>query len=129
MQNEYISEALQTAMDENLGDVFYSSSRNQYKIKTVERIMRRTIGVLRAHLKNSEFEPDRFELHFGKQERLREAEVPLSNGRKMFLLGTIDRVDVCEEDDRVLMRVIDYKSGAKMCIRDRCYGIEVLFDK
>ena len=31
----------------------------------------------------------------------------------MFLLGTIDRVDVCEEDDRVLMRVIDYKSGAK----------------
>lgn len=93
-------------MDENLGDVFYSSSRNQYKIKTVERIMRRTIGVLRAHLKNSEFEPDRFELHFGKQERLREAEVPLSNGRKMFLLGTIDRVDVCEEDDRVLMRVI-----------------------
>ena len=77
VQNEYISEALQTAMDENLGDVFYSSSRNQYKIKTVERIMRRTIGVLRAHLKNSEFEPDRFELHFGKQERLREAEVPL----------------------------------------------------
>ena len=29
VQNEYISEALQTAMDENLGDVFYSSSRNR----------------------------------------------------------------------------------------------------
>lgn len=126
VQNEYISEALQTAMDENLGDVFYSSSRNQYKIKTVERIMRRTIGVLRAHLKNSEFEPDRFELHFGKQERLREAEVPLSNGRKMFLLGTIDRVDVCEEDDRVLMRVIDYKSGAKKFeMEDFYYGLEL----
>ena len=86
--------------------------------------MRRTIGVLRAHLKNSEFEPDRFELHFGKQERLREAEVPLSNGRKMFLLGTIDRVDVCEEDDRVLMRVIDYKSGAKKFeMEDFYYGL------
>lgn len=125
-QNQYISEALHSAMDENLTDVFCSSSRNQYKIKTVERIMRRTIGVLRVHLKNSEFEPDRFELHFGKRERLKEAEIPLADGRKMFLQGTIDRVDVCEEDDEILMRVIDYKSGAKKFeMEDFYYGLEL----
>lgn len=49
--------------------------------------MRRTIGVLRAHLKNSEFEPDRFELHFGKQERLKEAEVPLSKWTENVSFG------------------------------------------
>ena len=44
----------------------------------------------------------------------------------MFLLGTIDRVDVCEEDDRVLMRVIDYKSGAKKFeMEDFYYGLEL----
>ncbi len=125
-QSQYISEALHSAMDENLTDVFCSSSRNQYKIKTVERIMRRTIGVLRVHLKNSKFEPDRFELHFGKRERLKEAEIPLADGRKMFLQGTIDRVDVCEEDDEILMRVIDYKSGAKKFeMEDFYYGLEL----
>ena len=73
-------------MDENLSDVFQSSSRNQYKIKTVERIMKRTIQVLRVHLKNSQFEPDRFELSFGKNKKLKEAEVPLEDGRKKFEL-------------------------------------------
>lgn len=126
VQSRYVSEALQSAMDENLNDVFYSSARNQYKIKTVERIMKRTIGVLKTHLKNSAFEPDRFELHFGKREKLKEAELSLKDGRKMFLQGTIDRVDICEEDDQILMRVIDYKSGAKKFeMEDFYYGLEL----
>lgn len=126
VQNTYISEALHTAMDENLSDVFQSSSRNQYKIKTVERIMKRTIQVLRAHLKNSQFEPDRFELSFGKNEKLKEAEISLKNGKKMQFQGVIDRVDICEEDDQILMRVIDYKSGMKKFeLEDFYYGLEM----
>ena len=123
VQEQYISEALHTAMDENLSDVFQSSSRNQYKIKTVERIMKRTIQVLRVHLKNSQFEPDRFELSFGKNKKLKEAEVPLEDGRKMFLQGVIDRVDTCEDDDEILMKDIDYKSGMKKFeLEDFYYG-------
>lgn len=126
VQNTYISEALHTAMDENLSDVFQSSSRNQYKIKTVERIMKRTIQVLRAHLKNSQFEPDRFELSFGKNKKLKEAEIPLENGKKMQFQGVIDRVDICEEDNQILMRVIDYKSGMKKFeLEDFYYGLEM----
>ena len=37
--------------------------------------------------------------------------LPLKNGNRMRLEGFIDRVDVCEEEDRVLLRIIDYKSG------------------
>lgn len=126
VQDIYISEALHTAMDENLSDVFQSSARNQYKIKTVERIMRRTIQVLRVHLRNSEFEPDRFELSFGKNKKLKEAELSLKDGRKMFLQGVIDRVDICEEDDQILMKVIDYKSGMKKFeLEDFYYGLEM----
>ena len=126
VQEEYISEALHTAMDENLSDVFQSTSRNQYKIKTVERILKRTIQVLRAHLKNSQFEPDRFELSFGKNKQLKEAEVSLKDGRKMFLQGVIDRVDTCDEEDQILMRIIDYKSGMKKFeLEDFYYGLEL----
>ena len=126
VQEEYIADALRMAMDENLSDVFYSTSRNKYRVKTVERIMRRTIQVLRTHLKNSQFEPDRFELHFGKKEALKEAEISLENGHRMFLQGTIDRVDICEEDDQILMKVIDYKSGVKKFeLDDFYYGLEM----
>lgn len=88
--------------------------------------MKRTIQVLRVHLKNSQFEPDRFELSFGKNKKLKEAEVPLEDGRKMFLQGVIDRVDTCDDDDEILMKVIDYKSGMKKFeLEDFYYGLEM----
>ena len=37
--------------------------------------------------------------------------IALSKEEKMKLLGRIDRVDTCEEEDKVLVKVIDYKSG------------------
>ena len=56
-------------------------------------------------------EPDRFELHFGRTDQLAAVHLPLKNGNRMQLEGFIDRVDVLEEEDQVLLRIIDYKSG------------------
>ena len=44
----------------------------------------------------------------------------------MFLQGVIDRVDTCEDDDEILMKVIDYKSGMKKFeLEDFYYGLEM----
>ncbi len=126
IQEEYISDALYKAFDDNLKDVFRSSSRNQYKINTVKRILERTIQILRVHLQNSKFEPDQFELRFGGNEHLKAAVFPLSKERKMILQGKIDRIDICEEESQVFLRIIDYKSGRqKFEIEDFYYGLEL----
>lgn len=45
---------------------------------------------------------------------------------KMFLQGVIDRVDTCEDDDEILMKVIDYKSeNEKFELEDFYYGFEM----
>lgn len=125
-QELYIGESLREAVDENLREVFKSSARNQYKIHTIERILKRTIEILRIQLKDSAFEPERFELHFGKDKELAATDIPLSEGRRMALKGSVDRVDVCREDDEILLRVIDYKSGAKkFALEDLYYGLQL----
>ena len=44
----------------------------------------------------------------------------------MFLQGVIDRVDTCEDDDEILMKVIDYKSGMKKFeLEPFYYGLEM----
>ena len=111
LADEWIENAIYESEDNNLKDVMESTARNRYKAQTVSRILRRTIRVLKMHLKNSQMEPDRFELHFGRTDQLDAVHLPLKNGNQMQLEGFIDRVDVVEDDEQVILRVIDYKSG------------------
>ena len=58
------------------------------------------------------FEPAAFELHFGADKGTA-LQIPLKDGAALRLQGTIDRLDVYEENDRIWLRVVDYKTGNK----------------
>ena len=105
--DDWVLSAVKTAVGGDTGEVLHSSARNAYKVQVVERILRRTVRVLRMHLMHSQMEPDRFELHFGRTDKLEAVHLPLKDGSRMQLEGFIDRVDVCEEEDRILLRIID----------------------
>lgn len=113
--------SVEKAADENIKDVLNSSARNQYKLNSVKRILERTVKILCRQLNDSDLEPDRFELRFGKTDHLDSAAVELGNGVKMHLEGCIDRVDIYEDENSVLMRVIDYKSGVQVFDMDELY--------
>lgn len=71
--------------------VLKSSERNEYMIGRVRRILRRTVWALQEQLKKGDFQPEGFEVTFGG--------------------GRIDRVDVMEEENKVYVKIIDYKTG------------------
>lgn len=128
VEEEMIQNAINAKMNEkeNLRDVMESSARNNYKKKMVERIMKKTISVLRYHLQNSSFEPDRFELSFSPKDGLESTKIPLSDGRRIAFQGVIDRVDICEEDDRIYLKIIDYKSGnKKFAFHELYHGLQL----
>lgn len=72
--------------------ILHSSARNAALIDRIKRILNRTVWFMTQQLKNSTFEPERFEMAFEG--------------------GRIDRVDIAREDNRILVKVIDYKSGS-----------------
>ncbi len=126
IQERLLDEAVEAVVQDSIKDVITSSARNNYKKKMVRRILRRTVDVLRYHLKNSSFEPDRFEMGFRPNDQLETTKIPLKDGHKIALQGVIDRVDICEEDDRLLVKIIDYKSGTKKFdFNELYYGLQM----
>ncbi len=93
--------------------VLYSSARNEYAIKRMERILTRTVFTLQNQLKKGKFTPSEYEFSFHSADNLASVNVALSEDERMHLQGRIDRIDTAEDDSHVYVKVVDYKSGNK----------------
>jgi ATP-dependent helicase/nuclease subunit B len=106
--------------------VLYASSRNQYAITRMARILTRTVMTLQSQLKKGTFMPDKYEVSFSFMENLDSVNVALSNEEKMHLNGRIDRIDTAEDEENVYVKVIDYKSGNRQFdIAALYYGLQL----
>lgn len=108
---EAVKQALETYAAQYGDTILYSTARNEYAITRMGRVLTRTVRTLQNQLQKGEFTPDGYELSFRYTEDLDTINIALSPEEKMRLRGRIDRIDVKEEDDRVYVKVIDYKSG------------------
>ncbi len=99
----FVKECLKRLAIEYGETVLYSSARNTYLLKRMERMMERTIETLQYQLKKGIFEPKAFEVPFSMIERY--------DGSAMKIRGRIDRLDTVEKDGNIYVKVIDYKSG------------------
>ena len=100
--------------------ILYSSARNEYVITRLKRMMRRTVWALAKQLEKGDFVPKGYEITFGGMD------VELGELGRMKLRGKIDRVDICEDDEHVYVKIIDYKTGAKAFdLGELCYGLQM----
>ncbi len=106
--------------------ILYSSARNQNLLRRIKRILRRTVLTLQAQLKKGAFVPEKFEMSFSIIEDLDALNIALDGEEKMRLRGRIDRVDACQVEDKVYVKVIDYKSGTrKFDLAALYYGLQL----
>ncbi len=108
------------------GTVLYSSKRNEYMITRMQRILNRTVQTLQYQLKKGAFTPESFEMSFQTISDLDSVNISLSDEEKLHLIGRIDRVDTCRKDDKIYVKVIDYKSGTrKFDLAALYYGLQL----
>lgn len=93
--------------------ILYSNARYSYMIERMYRILKRTIFTLQSQLQGGSFVPAHFEMSFSRVQNLEAVNIALTGQEKMKLRGRIDRIDTCEDDKHVYVKVIDYKSGNK----------------
>ena len=103
-------EFVQNSVDECIVDysnsILYSSARNAYMIHRLKRMLRRTVWALTKQLEKGDFVPVGYEVRFSG--------------------GIIDRVDTCEDEDKLYVKVIDYKTGEKAFdLGEFCYGLQM----
>ncbi|WP_167958677.1 helicase-exonuclease AddAB subunit AddB [Anaerosporobacter faecicola] len=113
VREQYTKEAVEEAAVDYGNQVILSSKRNAYMLARVMRITKRTIWALCKQVRKGKFRPEAFELQFSFLDHLDSVHVALSEEENMQLQGRIDRVDIYEEPEknRLLVKVIDYKSG------------------
>lgn len=108
-----VQEALEHYAADYGSTILYSSSRNEYAITRMGRILTRTVLTLQKQLKRGSFVPESFEVSFHHADDLDSIKVALSEQERLRLQGRIDRVDVAEDAENVYIKIIDYKSGHK----------------
>ncbi|MCQ6558341.1 helicase-exonuclease AddAB subunit AddB [Paenibacillus mendelii] len=104
--------------------ILFSSSRHQYVARKLRDIIGQAAVILGEHARRAQFQPVGLEIGFGPEGPLPPVQIPLSKGRMLEMVGRIDRVDAAQTDDGLLLRVIDYKSGAKQLrLEEIAYGL------
>lgn len=106
--------------------ILYSSKRNEYMITRMHRILNRTVQTLQYQLQKGAFTPENFELSFQMTSDLDAVNISLSEEERMHLIGRIDRVDTCRKEDKLYVKIIDYKSGnRKFDLAALYYGLQL----
>ncbi len=113
IRNRLIDECVDQAAEEYGHQILHSSARNEFMIERLRRILRRTVWALQKQIQGGHFRPVGYEVSFSQVADLDAVNITLSEEEKMRLTGKIDRIDLCEKDREVYIKVIDYKSGNK----------------
>jgi ATP-dependent helicase/nuclease subunit B len=126
----WINETCKTLVDEMTRrykeGVFLSRGRYKYLSEYLKRLLVRAILTLTFHISKGEFNIYRTEVGFGEKQELPPIEFALDADLDMIIEGRIDRVDVLEDEGKVYLKIIDYKTGEKTLeLKDVYYGLSL----
>lgn len=130
LDEEQLEELVDISVEKSIVDygntILYSTARDEYIITRLKRMLRRSVWALSKQLEKGDFTPAGYEVSFGNMKNLSTANIYLSEHTAMRLRGKIDRIDICEDDENVYVKVIDYKTGAKTFdLGELYYGIQM----
>lgn len=110
-----IDKAMQDFTAGGLGDVFADNGKNTYAAEKIKSVLLQTVLDMAANLGLGLFSPAELEISFGRgaDGKLKAPMITLTDGRKIKLVGQIDRVDTASGTDAEYLRVIDYKMRNK----------------
>ena len=121
--DEICSKYVEKYVHEELNDFQEKSRRFIHLFKRVTEDVRQVVADMAAELKKSDFEPLSFELDFSKAEDIAPIELG-EDDAALTVTGIADRVDGWLHEDKLYLRVVDYKTGKKkFSLSDIWYGM------
>lgn len=93
--------------------ILHSNARNEYRIHQMKEVLLRSVCAMQHQLSKGKFMPAYFEKGFQLK-------------GNFPLVGKIDRIDLCRDEDKVYVKVVDYKSGnKKFSPQELYYGLSL----
>lgn len=111
LQQEWLESSMEDAIAGSQSVGAFEDARNRYLLEKMRQTLRKTVWALMVQVQKGKFVPSDFEVSFSQADHLDAVNFTLSEDEKMRLRGRIDRVDTYETDEKVYVKIIDYKSG------------------
>ena len=108
------------------GGMLKETHRDSYLLTRMQHMMDCTTWALSSQMQQSSFETTGYELSFYRLGALAATELSLEDEHRLSLSGRIDRLDTCEDDSHVFVKIIDYKTGDKSFeVTDLYHGLQM----
>jgi ATP-dependent helicase/nuclease subunit B len=119
-RHELAAESISRISADYGNSILLDSSRNEFLIKRLTDIADRTILTIGQQLERGLFVPDAYEQHFLIDEK------DFLKNKAFAMQGKIDRIDICEDEENVYVRVVDYKTGkSDFNLQQTYYGLKL----
>ena len=110
---QIINQIIEEKLKENKNYVFTSSKKYKLLVERLKRIIYKALKYIIETLLQSEFEIAGTEIEFANDGEYKPITLNLENGKRVEIIGKIDRMDIGQNEDGKYLRIIDYKSSAK----------------
>lgn len=104
-RRQLVSDSVMRIAEEYGNTILKDSNRNEFMIKRLTDLADRTVWAIGKQLECGEFAPDAYEMNFLVDEH------EVLGNKSLLMQGKIDRIDICEDEENVYVRVVDYKTG------------------
>ena len=106
--------------------IFTSSAKFRSQTIRLKRLILKAMKYLIRTITQSDFEVLGHEVEFGENQKYPPIQIELEDGKKVEIVGKIDRMDIAESQGKKYLRIIDYKSSIKdIDFTDIIYGLQL----
>lgn len=124
--NKIVEQIVNEKLKLNKNYIFISSNRYKLLVIRLKRILVKALKYIIETLNQSKFDVLGTEVEFGKNKEYKPIVINLDNGKKVEIVGKIDRIDIARSCEGNYLRIIDYKSSAKNIDLNEVYaGIQI----
>ena len=110
---QIIDKIIEEKLKQNKNYVFTSSQKYKLLVERLKRIILKALKYIIETLVQSEFSVLGSEIEFARDGEYKPIMLNLENGKRLEIIGKIDRMDIGKNEEGKYLRIIDYKSSAK----------------
>lgn len=121
-----INDVIDESLRQNKNYIFTSSSKYKLLVSRLKRIVTKAIKYIIETLIQSRFDILGTEVEFGNKGKYKPIVLNLDNGKRIEIIGKIDRIDIGKNENKKYLRIIDYKSSSKNIDLNEVYaGLQI----